>query len=159
MIYIYIYMCVCVCVCVCVLYLVCPQLYCTHTHTHTHTHTDTHTHIYIYIYSYRHTSTSHCEYDLVGWGYRIHCLHLCRGIRPHNEYPGYDTKQSDGGATVMLERWWIRSTSLLPSLPGPLWHRVVAPDRVLSMGQIELNCILMPNWIVWNRTLWIFDCV
>ena len=31
------------------------------------------------------------------------------------------------------------STPLLPSLPGPLKPGVVAPDRVLSMGQIELN--------------------
>ena len=26
-------------------------------------------------------------------------------------------------------------------LPGPLWPEVVAPDRVLSMDQIELLCI------------------
>ena len=32
----------------------------------------------------------------------------------------------------------MQSTSLLPSLPDPLWPGVVAPDRVLSMGQIEL---------------------
>ena len=33
----------------------------------------------------------------VGWGYRIHRLHLCRGVRPHpNQCPGYDTKQSVG---------------------------------------------------------------
>ena len=32
----------------------------------------------------------------------------------------------------------MRSTPLLLSLPGPLWPGVVAPDRVLSMGQIEL---------------------
>ena len=38
-------------------------------------------------------------------------------------------------------------------LPGQLWPRVVAPERVLSMGQIELNCVLMPNRIVWNRTV------
>ena len=31
------------------------------------------------------------------------------------------------------------STPSLPSLPGPLRLRVVAPHRVLSMGQIELN--------------------
>ena len=35
----------------------------------------------------------------------------------------------------------MQSTPSLPSFPGPLWLRVVAPDRVLSMGQIELNCI------------------
>ena len=38
----------------------------------------------------------------------------------------------------MLEIWEIRC--LLPSLLGPLWPGVVAPDRVISMGQIELNC-------------------
>ena len=29
----------------------------------------------------------------------------------------------------------------MPSLPGPLWPRVVAPDSVLSMGQLELFAI------------------
>ena len=32
----------------------------------------------------------------------------------------------------------MRSTPLLPSIPGPLWPVVVAPDKVLSIGQIEL---------------------
>ena len=32
----------------------------------------------------------------------------------------------------------MQSTLLLPLLPGPIWPGVVAPDRVLSMGQIEL---------------------
>ena len=40
----------------------------------------------------------------------------------------------------------------MPSLPGPLWPRIVAPDRVLSSSQIELNSVLMLNWIDWNRT-------
>ena len=40
-----------------------------------------------------------------------------------------------------------------PSLPDPLWPVVVSPDRVLSMGQTELNCVLILNWIVWNRTV------
>ena len=53
----------------------------------------------------------------------------------------------------------MRRTPSLPSLPGPLWIGVVAPDRVLSMGQIELNCILKLNWIVWNRTVLTFNCV
>ena len=39
----------------------------------------------------------------------------------------------------------MQSTPSLPSLPGPLWPRVVAPDRVLSRGQIELNCLLTKN--------------
>ena len=45
----------------------------------------------------------------------------------------------------------MRSASLLSSLTSLLWPGVVAPDRVLSMDQIELNCVLMLNWIVWNR--------
>ena len=68
-------------------------------------------------------------------------VHLCKGVRPStNECPGYDTKQSDGEVPVMLELWGMRSTPSLTSLPGPLWPGVVAPDRVLSIGQIELNC-------------------
>ena len=51
---------------------------------------------------------------------------------------GYDIRQSDGEAPVVLEVWWMQSTPLLPSLPDPHWPRVVAPDRVLSMSQIEL---------------------
>ena len=28
-----------------------------------------------------------------------------------------------------------------------MWHRVIAPDMVLSMGQIELKSVLMLNGI------------
>ena len=44
----------------------------------------------------------------------------------------------------MLEFWGIWTTPL-PLLPGLLWPRVVAPNRALSMGQIELNCVLILN--------------
>ena len=82
----------------------------------------------------------------VGWGCRIYRLHLCRGVKPPpNECPGYDMKKSDGGVPVMLELWGMRSNSSLQSLPGPLWPVVVVPDRVLSIGQIELNSVLMLN--------------
>ena len=50
----------------------------------------------------------------------------------------------------------MRSSPLLPSLPGPLWFDVVAPDTVLSMRQIELNCVLLLNEIVWNRTVYMY---
>ena len=63
--------------------------------------------------------------------------------RPPHKCSGYDAKQSDGEVPVILEHWGIQSTPSLTSLPGPLWARVVALDKVLSMGQIELNCILM----------------
>ena len=83
----------------------------------------------------------------VGWGCRIHQLHLCRRVRHPlpNEYPEYDTKQSDSEVPVMLELWRKQSTPSLPLLPGPLCFGVVASDRALSMGQIELNCILTLN--------------
>ena len=73
----------------------------------------------------------------VSWDRRIHRLHFCRGVipPPHNDCP---TKQSDGETQVKLELWGVRSTPSLPLLPGPLWPRVVAPDKVLSMDQIEL---------------------
>ena len=51
-----------------------------------------------------------------------------------NEYPGYDMKQYDGEASVMLELWGMQSTPSLPSLPDPLWPGVVALDRFLSMS-------------------------
>ena len=50
--------------------------------------------------------------------------------------------------SLMLVLWGMQSTPSLPSFL--LWLGVVAPDRVLSMGQIEQNCLLMLNWIAWN---------
>ena len=38
-----------------------------------------------------------------------------------------------------------------------LWLGVVVYDRVLSMGQIELNCVLMLKWIAWNRNVLTFN--
>ena len=55
-----------------------------------------------------------------------------------NEYPGYDTRQSDGEVSVMLDVWGMRSTPSLKSLPAPLWPEVEVPNRIFSMGQIEL---------------------
>ena len=43
----------------------------------------------------------------------------------------------------MLELWGMRSTLTLPSLLGSLLSGVVAPDRALSIGQIDLNYVLM----------------
>ena len=44
-------------------------------------------------------------------------------LEPPPRCPGYDTKQSDGEVQGM------RSTPLLPSLPGSLRPGVVAPDK------------------------------
>ena len=51
-----------------------------------------------------------------------------------NECPENDTQESDDETSVMFEFWGMRSTPLLPSLPGPLYPGVVVPDMVLSMG-------------------------
>ena len=50
----------------------------------------------------------------------------------------------------MLVLWEMRSTPSLTSLPGPLGPGVVSPDRILSMGRTELNCVLVLHWIVRN---------
>ena len=90
----------------------------------------------------------------VSWGCRIYQLLLFRGVRPHpNECPRYDIKQSDGEVPFMLELWEMLSTASLPSLSSSLRPGVVAPDRVLSIGQIELNCVLKLEWIACKRTV------
>ena len=76
------------------------------------------------------------------------------GLDSPNECPGYDIKPSDCDAPI-LELWEMQSAPSLPLLPGLLWPRMVAPDRVLCMGQIELLDHLNSmqtndsfNWIV-----------
>ena len=53
----------------------------------------------------------------------------------------------------MLGYWGMHRTPLLPLLPGLLWPGMVAPDIVLSIGQLDLN------WIAWNSTVFTFNCV
>ena len=73
----------------------------------------------------------------VGWGCRIHWLHLCGGVRPPpNQYPDYDTKHSAGEVLVMMEPWEIRSIHSLPLLPGRLWPGVVALDRAKGIFKV-----------------------
>ena len=66
-----------------------------------------------------------------------HRLHLSRAVRPPQR------------VSCILHKtawWWVSSPRVwgnaaypfIPSLPGPLRAGVVAPDRVLSIGQIEL---------------------
>ena len=111
--------------------------------------------IYIYIYIcvcvcvlYSHTVLA----QLPGVTEYTDCISTEEQDSP-NKCLVFDTKQSDGEVPVMLELWRMWSTPLLASLPGPLWHGVVAPDGVLFMDQIDVNCVLMLNWINWNRTV------
>ena len=109
----------------------------THTYIHTtnkHTHNKyTHTHIYIYIYKYVWIyvfkeviaqSAGAVEYT--------NCFSAEGNDSPPthtNKCIEYDTKQSDGEVPLMLGLWGMRRTPSLPSLPGPLWPGVVAPDN------------------------------
>ena len=56
----------------------------------------------------------------------------------------------------MLELLGMKSSPSLLSLPGPPGPGVVAPDRVLCVGQIEQISELMQSWIFWNST--VFEC-
>ena len=67
---------------------------------HTKTLMDTHCDIYMLILILFHSLSLYCP---VGWGCRIHRLHLCRELRHPNECPGYDNKQSDREVPVMQE--------------------------------------------------------
>ena len=92
----------------------------------------------------------------VGWAVEYTNCFSAEELNPLNKCPGNDTKQSDGEVPVMLELWEMQSTPSLPSLPGPLWPGMVAPDRILSIGQIKLTYVLMLNWIAWNITVLTF---
>ena len=58
---------------------------------------------------------------------------LQRSKTPHR----MSCKHFNRKTQVMLELQGIWSTPSLLSLPGPLWPGVIAPDRPLSMSQIE----------------------
>ena len=107
--------------------------------------------VYTYILNIRVGCNFICP---VGWGCRIHRLLLCRGVRTPNECPGYDIKQSDGEVPAMLDLWRMRSTPSLPSLPGPLWPGVIAPDKghIYGLNRTKPsffhytdNCVFMLN--------------
>ena len=84
---------------------------------------------------------------------RILWQHICRRVRLLRRVSRIWLKQSYSEAPVMLELWGMRSILSLPLLPGPIWLGIVATDRVLSMGQLGLNCVITLSWIVWN---WMF---
>ena len=93
-----------------------------------------------------------------GWCCRIHRLHLCREVRLPQRVSGYNTKQSDGKDSFRLKFLGIWNTLSLPSLPGQLWPGVVASNRVLSIGRIELRFKLYSNAKL-NWSVWSFNCV
>ena len=130
---IYIYECVCVYVCEYISVCIC---------VYANIRVYMYIHIYLYssLYVYTYISIDICISTYpVGWGCRIHRLLLSRGVRPPtNGCSGYDTKKlwlwgSNNDGTLGNTEY-----PFIVSLPGPLWPGVVAPGRVLFMGQIEL---------------------
>ena len=83
----------------------------------------------------------------VGWVCRIHWLHLCRRVR--HPLPNKCPEMTLNNLMVRFQKCWssgdMQSTHSLPSLPAPLPPGVVASDKVLSMDQIELSCVLTLN--------------
>ena len=104
--------------------------------------------IYIYIYMHLYLYMNAIFPHWMAFVFRNQTCLVGRGVRTHptNECPRYDTKRYHGQALIMLELWGMRSTPSLPSHPGL---------QVLCMGWIELNGVLMLNWIAWNKI--IFD--
>ena len=91
--------------------------------------------IYIYIYIYL---KNQWYYSPLGWSCTIHRLPFCRRLRTtlHSKCPGYYTKLSDGETPGALRnvKYPFIATPLKYTLTG-----VVVPDRVPSMGEIELS--------------------
>ena len=69
-----------------------------------------------------------------------------------NECLVYDNKQSDVKISVILKVWKMQNTHSLPSFLCPFCPWVIAHEKALCLGQIELNCVLILNWIAWKRT-------
>ena len=67
------------------------------------------------------------------------CISAERSDSP-NECPVMTLNNLDGEIPATLELWGMWSTPSLSLLPSPLGFGVVAPNRVLSISQIELNC-------------------
>ena len=95
----------------------------------------------------------------VGWGCRIHRLLLCSGKPPPHWVSSIWLK------TIW---WWGFSKAgalknvvypFIAIAPRSTLVIVVIPDRVISVDQTELNCVLMLNWIDWNRTILACNCV
>ena len=80
-------------------------------------------------------------YGPVSWGCRIHRLHLYRRVRPTLQSVSCIIWWGASGNAWILSNVKYPFIPIAPS-PGPLWPGVVGSDRVLSLGQIELNWIV-----------------
>ena len=90
--------------------------------------------VFVCVFSTRdksfHCITTHQCVCQIGWGSRILRVLHWWGARYPNEFPVYDSKQSDGEVPVIQEVWGTGSSHLLPILPSLHWPGVVASDKV-----------------------------
>ena len=106
--------CMCVCVCVCVFKDLSPKVFILFLSMASF--------LLIYIFP-----PYFCSVD---WGRRNYKLLLCRDVRALSKCTLYGTPQSEVEVPVMLENYEMQSTPSWLSLPGSLWHGVVAADSV-----------------------------
>ena len=99
-----------------------------------------------------------------GYGYRIHRLHLCSGLRLLQRVSWYDFKPSDGEAPVskVLGSMEYPFTAIAPSFTlirsgSTLWGSINGLNRTVWYSNCFQTNYL--NWIFRNRTVWLFTCV
>ena len=92
----------------------------------------------------------------VGWDWKIQWLLFCRGVRLPTSFLDMILNKLMVRLPVILELWGMPNTLSLPLFPRRFGLGVVTTNRVLSMNQIELNCVLMLNWIAWNENVLTF---
>ena len=56
--------------------------------------------------------------------------------------------------TDCITIWWWGS-SIAGALGNAEYPFIAICAQILSMGQIELNCVLMLNWIAWHGTVFV----
>ena len=102
-------------------------------------------HIRVFVY----TICSYGQIALLLRWFAAFTYYVAQSVTPPYECPGYDTKQSDGEAQVMLELRGMQSTPSLPSLPGPLWPEVVAPDKgpIYGSNRTEMRTYAKLNYL------------
>ena len=92
-------------------------------------------------------------YSPVNWGCKIHQLHLCRGLRPSPPTSVLHMTLNNLLPRLQPMRFGeYRKPLQLLMLSGLLSPGVVAPDRVLSMGQIEQTMIHFDCYIAIHET-------
>ena len=90
-----------------------------------------------------------CKIGQVGWGYRIQR----RNTQQQVSYIIQGWGSNNNPRMGLQNCWSFGEWRAIPLLPGLLCPGVVESDGYQSMGQIELNWILMLNWIFWKRTV------